>query len=222
MLSLLSTTAERQPLVCVVDDAQWLDSESAQTLAFVARRLLADRVALLFATRNPSRSWPACSNSKSAASATTTLERCCRRRSTLLSIPADRGPHRGGGRREPARPPRTAQRARAGYYAAGMTPMATGPVTSRIEEVFQRRAVDLPPDPRRLLVLVSADQLGDAARSGGPPSGWASPESRSTGRGGRPPRGRTRPSLPPPARAVRDVPRRGTLDRRDVHRALAE
>ena len=53
VLSLLSATAERQPLVCVVDDAQWLDSESAHSLGFVARRLLADRVALLFATRDP-------------------------------------------------------------------------------------------------------------------------------------------------------------------------
>src|SRR4051794_31174563 len=40
-LSLLSEAAERQPLLCVIDDAQWLDRASAQTLAFVARRLLA-------------------------------------------------------------------------------------------------------------------------------------------------------------------------------------
>ncbi len=50
-LSLLAEVAEQQPLVCVVDDAQWLDRVSAQTLAFVARRLLAERVALVFAVR---------------------------------------------------------------------------------------------------------------------------------------------------------------------------
>src|SRR5271170_1799612 len=50
-LSLLSAVAERQPLLCVVDDAQWLDRASAQALAFVARRLLADPVALVFAAR---------------------------------------------------------------------------------------------------------------------------------------------------------------------------
>src|SRR5271170_5561710 len=51
VLSLLSEVAERQPLLCVVDDAQWLDRASAQALAFVARRLLADPVALVFAAR---------------------------------------------------------------------------------------------------------------------------------------------------------------------------
>jgi DNA-binding CsgD family transcriptional regulator len=50
-LSLLSEVAEQQPLLCVIDDAQWLDRASAQMLAFVARRLLAEPVALVFATR---------------------------------------------------------------------------------------------------------------------------------------------------------------------------
>src|SRR6202035_5559997 len=46
VLSLLADAAEDQPLVCIVDDAQWLDRVSVQTLAFVARRLLAARVGL--------------------------------------------------------------------------------------------------------------------------------------------------------------------------------
>ncbi len=50
-LGLLSGVAGRQPLLCVVDDAQWLDQASALVLAFVARRLLAEPVALVFATR---------------------------------------------------------------------------------------------------------------------------------------------------------------------------
>ena len=53
VLSLLSAAAERQPLVCVVDDAQWLDRASALVLAFVARRLLAEPVAVVFAAREP-------------------------------------------------------------------------------------------------------------------------------------------------------------------------
>ncbi|MFV8050124.1 AAA family ATPase [Mycobacterium sp. 48b] len=55
VLSLLADVAEQQPLMCLVDDAQWLDRISAQTLSFVARRLLAERVVILFAVRDSAR-----------------------------------------------------------------------------------------------------------------------------------------------------------------------
>ena len=51
-LSLLAEAAEAAPLVCLFDDAQWLDSASAQVLAFVARRLLAERIGMVFAVRD--------------------------------------------------------------------------------------------------------------------------------------------------------------------------
>ncbi|HVQ98646.1 MAG TPA: AAA family ATPase [Mycobacterium sp.] len=53
VLSLLADVAEQQPLVCLVDDEQWLDRSSAQVLGFVARRLVAESVGLVFGTRTP-------------------------------------------------------------------------------------------------------------------------------------------------------------------------
>ena len=54
VLTLLADTAEEQPLICLIDDAQWLDHASTQALTFVARRLLAEPIALIFAAREPS------------------------------------------------------------------------------------------------------------------------------------------------------------------------
>jgi predicted ATPase len=53
VLSLLSEVAAERPLICLVDDEQWLDRASAQALGFAARRLGADAVGLGFAARDP-------------------------------------------------------------------------------------------------------------------------------------------------------------------------
>ncbi len=53
VLGLLSAVAEERPLLCLVEDAQWLDAASSQILGFVARRLLAESVAIVVAVREP-------------------------------------------------------------------------------------------------------------------------------------------------------------------------
>src|SRR5271169_2620351 len=53
VLSLLSGVAGERPLICLIDDEQWLDQASAQALGFVARRLAADAVGMVFAAREP-------------------------------------------------------------------------------------------------------------------------------------------------------------------------
>ena len=54
VLSLLSAVAEERPLLCLIDDAQWLDAASSQVLGLVGRRLLVESVAIVFAVRAPS------------------------------------------------------------------------------------------------------------------------------------------------------------------------
>src|SRR3954447_6361438 len=58
VLSLMSEVGDERPLLCVVDDAQWLDQASALTLAFVARRLQAEPVGIVFAAREPGQELP--------------------------------------------------------------------------------------------------------------------------------------------------------------------
>ena len=163
VLSLLSEVAEERPLVCVVDDAQWLDRASAQALAFVARRLLAESVALVFAVARAGdeRSWPGC------RSCVVEGLRDADARALLASV--IRGPLDERVR------DRIVAETRGNPLALlelprGLTPaeLAGGfglpdalPLSGRIEESFRRRLEALPADTRRLLLVAAAEPVGD-------------------------------------------------------------
>jgi DNA-binding CsgD family transcriptional regulator len=164
-LSLLAEVAEERPLLCLVDDAQWLDAASAQTLAFVARRVEAERVALVFALRDQSDAHPlaglpdlglgglgeADARALLAAAIHTKLDERVGDRIVaeargnplaLLELP------RGA---EPAE------------WAGGFgMPDALG-VPRRVEESFRRRSSNLPADTQLLLLVASAEPVGDTA-----------------------------------------------------------
>ena len=173
VLNLLSDAAEQQPLFCVVDDAQWLDNASARALAFVARRLLAERIVFVFATRDAD---PALARFPRLQ-----VDPLGRRdaRALLESVLATRlddpvleriVAETGGNPLAILELPRglTPAQLAGGFALPAALPLSTG-----IEQSFRRRLEQLPPDARRLLLLAAAEPLGDAACCGGRPSSWA-------------------------------------------------
>src|SRR4051812_839112 len=165
-LSLLSEAAERRPLLCVIDDAQWLDHASAQALAFVARRLLAESVIMLFAVREPIR--------ELSALPELVVEglRDPDARELLASVVPGRLDQRvadqlvAEARGNPLAlvelPPRLTPAELAGGFGL---PEAL-PLEGRIEERFLQRLEALPVDTRRLLLVAAADPTGDPALAG--------------------------------------------------------
>jgi DNA-binding CsgD family transcriptional regulator len=164
-LGLLSSFAEKQPLVCLVDDAQWLDRASAQVLGFVARRLFADPVALVFVGREPGE-MPELAGlptldvrGLSAPDARALFD---------LAIPS-RVDERVKDRivtESRGNPLALQEISRAGALArlaGGYGATDAGPVATRIEKSFQQQALALPGETRRLLCTAAAEPLGDLA-----------------------------------------------------------
>ncbi|WP_250009036.1 AAA family ATPase [Actinoplanes sp. M2I2] len=167
ILNLLAEVAEEGPLLCLVDDAQWLDQASAQVLAFVARRVAAERMALMFALRDPTdedvRAFAglpelrldglghADARALLAAAVHTPLDDRVRDRIVaeargnplaLLELPRSVPP--------------------AGLAGGFELPDVLN-VPRRIEEGFQRRSGSLPAETQLLLVVAAAESTGDVA-----------------------------------------------------------
>jgi DNA-binding CsgD family transcriptional regulator len=163
VLGLLSEAAEERPLLCVVDDAQWLDRASARVLAFVARRLLAEKIALAFAARQPSKALEGLpelhveplGHGDARALLESALpgrldERVLERiivethgnPLALLELPRGLTP---------------------AQLAGGFGLPAALPLSAQIEASFTRRLARMPPDARRLLLVAAADAAGDLA-----------------------------------------------------------
>jgi DNA-binding CsgD family transcriptional regulator len=163
LLSLLCHVAEERPLVCVVDDVQWLDQASVETLAFVARRLMAEPVALVFAVR----------------------ELCDAR--SLVGLPelVVTGIGDGDARLllESAVPGRIDEQIRdrivaetrgnplallelprgstPAELAGGFAVLSARPLTDRVQQSFLRRLRSLPHDTQQLLLIAAAEPVGD-------------------------------------------------------------
>ena len=163
VLGLLSEAAEQRPLLCVVDDAQWLDAASARALAFVARRLLAERIALVFGTRDV--------DGGLARFPRLRVEPLGRRdaRALLESVLGARlddavleriVAETGGNPLAILELPRglTPAQLAGGFGLPAALPLSTG-----IEQSFTRRLARLPRNARRLLLLAAAEPVGDPA-----------------------------------------------------------
>ena len=163
VLSLLSDVAEERPLVCVVDDAQWLDGASAQALAFVARRLGAESVGLVLAVREPAGERHLEGLAELVVGGLDDRDA----RALLEAVVA-------GPLDERVRD-RIVAETRGNPLALlelprGLTPaelaggfgLDGGPaLAGRIEERFQERLAELPPATRLLLLVAAAEPVGD-------------------------------------------------------------
>jgi DNA-binding CsgD family transcriptional regulator len=163
VLGLLSEAAAELPVLCVIDDAQWLDQASAQALAFVSRRLLAESVVMLFAVREPIRELGALPEllveGLRDSDARQLLASVVPRRLDEQVVDQLVAEARGN--------PLALMELPRGFMAAelagGFGLPGALPLQGRIEDRFLERLVALPADTRRLLLVAAADPTGDSA-----------------------------------------------------------
>ena len=161
VLGLLAEVAAKQPLVCLVDDAQWLDRASAQVLAFAARRLGAESVGVVFGARAPGGDLGGLPElvigGLPEAEARALLD-------SVLAGPLDARvrdqiiAETGG---NPLALLELPLGLTAAELAGGFGLPGAGPLAGSIEDSFRRRVAALPAGTGRLLLLAAADPTGD-------------------------------------------------------------
>jgi DNA-binding CsgD family transcriptional regulator len=161
VLSLLSEVAEERPLLCVVDDAQWLDRESAQALAFVARRLRAESVVLLLAEREPGDAFRGLT--ELVVSGLPDADA----RALLASVVPGRMDERisdevlAETRGNPLALLELPRGLTAAQLAGGFGLVGALSLEGSLEEIFLARLEALPADTQRLLLVAAAEPTGD-------------------------------------------------------------
>ena len=161
VLSLFSEAAEQRPLLCVIDDAQWLDQASALTLAFVARRLLAEPVGMVFAAREPGEELQhvrelevhGVRNGDARALLSSAVRFRLDERIRDRIVAETHG--------NPLALLELPRGLTARQLAGGFGLVEAQGLTGRIEESFVRRVETLSDDARRLLLVAAAEPLGD-------------------------------------------------------------
>src|SRR5271163_4836644 len=165
VLGLLSEVAGEEPLVCLVDDAQWLDRASAQILAFVARRVGAESVALVFAVREPS-DCPDVTGLPELAVGGLGDEDARTLLASVIRWPLDERVRDRIVAETHGNPLALLELPRGltpAQLAGGFGLPSVAALPGRIEDSFARRLAPLPAATRRLLVLAAAEPLGDSA-----------------------------------------------------------
>lgn len=161
VLSLLSEVAAEQPLLCLVDDAQWLDRASAQTVAMVARRLGKEAVGVVISTR--------VTGIDLTGIPELVLKGLTEKDARSLLVSGIVGPvdervldqFLAESRGNPLALLELPRELATGTTAGGFTPPGTDALTGGIEQSFRRRVELLPAATQRLLLLAAADPLGD-------------------------------------------------------------
>lgn len=164
-LNLLAEVAEERPLLCLIDDAQWLDEASAQVLAFVARRVAAERMALVFAVRDPTES----EVHPFVGLPELRLDGLGEPDARVLLAAAVRAPLDDGVRDRIVAEARGNPLALLELHNSGQPAQLAGgfelpdalDVPRRIEDGFQRRSDSLPAETQLLLLVAAADPTGE-------------------------------------------------------------